>query len=260
MLRKVLRLTSRKSWRAIKSWPMRIATLPWRVAKAWPWRPQRRKTERFVKKWQTPLSALVGFSGVVATLAYSGYKDRAIKLEEENRTARALAIGLYAEMVFNYDAFGNIAMDMGMSRYYLRKDGSPEDASRCIKQVEAAREVKWHRLGIFEAGTSVAGRLPVDLLIQFLRAKAEVDRFGEGAEYRIKSCQESRWSFYIEEENRIAEVAKEMRQYSRLLRRHYPSTDVEGKLGVHFRARQHPRSASLRPSRNRSEGAAEKKQ
>ena len=48
-------------------------------------------------RWQHLIVGGLGFVGICATIAFQGWAERKIKIEEENRQAQSVALGLYVE-------------------------------------------------------------------------------------------------------------------------------------------------------------------
>lgn len=124
--------------------------------------------------WQPSIAALIGFSGVILAMLYNGHKDRAIKTEEEYRTAQATAYGIYLDM----ERIEETLRQIEYGAYYAQNEMVERKSERvefCIRNFEVAREKRIEPLGVFEAVRPNLGRLPPQIMSHYLAALSRLD-------------------------------------------------------------------------------------
>lgn len=127
-----------------------------------------------IQPWQPSIAAVLGFSGVILAMLYNGHKDRAIKAEEEFRAAQATAYGVYLDM----ERIEGPLRSGEYGTYYAQSEMVERKGERvdfCLRTFELARETKIESLGITEAIRPNLGRLPPQIMGNYLTVLSRLD-------------------------------------------------------------------------------------
>lgn len=183
-------------------------------------------TLKDLRPWQTSIAAIIGFAGLITVTWVSGERDRQLKLDEETRAAKSVAIGLYVEAVNIGLGLKDLELSVDVRDRYRVREVSSNAGNAALFCEGAAKFLALQKisgLGMLEVQKSNLGRLPGNLPFTYLRIVLAVDQLNrELARPETYGCTHWPETFFSGKLHYARNVRREIGQFQEELWRAYP--------------------------------------